>query len=183
MQSPFETEVIVVRKATFVSKRAEALALHAAGLSCRGIADALGFAASTVSKWAKREGLSFDRSKTDLATRAHTIDLAESRMLLTQKLMVVAHAEVDSLTHPYLVFNFGGKDNTYEEHTLAVPPVEVKRSVFMMAGVAFDKSTRILEKDNGGLDEAVGTLDTLAAGFAAAADALRAQDETPTDGA
>lgn len=36
---------------------------------------------------------------------------------------------VSELEGEYLVFNFGGRDNTYAEHLLAAPPVEAKRAL------------------------------------------------------
>lgn len=102
-------------------------------------------------------------------------------MELAQKLMVVSSNALDALEEPYLVYNFGGKDNTYEEHILAAAPVDVIRSTVVVAGIAIDKATRILEKDNGGLDEAVGVLDALSGNLAAAAELLRARDETDVD--
>ncbi len=178
-----EAEVILVaHRGTFDTKRARARELYDLGLSCNQIAKQLGCSPSTVSRWAKSEGLSFDRSKTAAAVEAHTIDLAEERVLLAKDLMVLARAEIAGLKRPYLVFNFGGKDNTYAEHTLQEAPMDVKRSVTMIAGVAFDKATRIVEKDNGGLDDAVGVIDALAGNMAAAAELLRARGETPTDG-
>lgn len=170
----------MARNGTFDSKRAEARDLFDQGFSCRAIADRLDVAPSTISRWAKDEGLRFDRSQTDLATRAHTVDLATARLELAQKLMVKASDAMDALDEKYTVYNFGGKDNTYAEHELGAAPIDVQRSTFVMAGVAIDKATRILEHDNGGLDEALGTLDVLAAGFKAAADEIRTRDTEPS---
>lgn len=171
-------------RATFLTEKgAKARELFDQGLSCNAIAKMLGVSPATVSRWAAKAKLSFDRERTSLAVRAHTVDLAESRHLLVQKMMTVTHDMLDSINKPFKVYNFGGKDNTFAEAVLDIAPVDAQRTIMVAAGIAFDKSTRILEKDNGGLDEAVGTLDTLAAGFAAAAEALRAQDETPADGA
>jgi predicted transcriptional regulator len=159
--------------------RARARTLFDNGLSCNAIAKTLGFAPSTISRWAKKESLSFDRTKTAIAVRAHTVDLAESRLLLSQKLMVSSHDAVDALDGKFLVYNFGGKDNTYEEHLLDEVPVDVREKIHRLAGVAIDKATRILEKDNGGLDITVGVLDALAGNLTAAAALLRLQDDVP----
>jgi len=125
--------------------RIEARRLYDEGNGCNAIARLVGFSAARISKWAKEEGLAFDRSQTDLAVRAHVVDLAEARMLLAQKMQVVAHDMLDSLDGGYLVYNFGGKDNTYEEHILASAPVEVVRSSIVTAGIAFDKATKVVE--------------------------------------
>lgn len=81
-----------------------------------------------------------------------------------------AEKMLDHLDGPYLVYAFGGKENTYSEHELDRPPVEVQRTAVTTAGVAFDKVTKYLEKDTSGVETAHSLLDTLAAGFKAAAE-------------
>lgn len=144
--------------------RADAARLYSAGKSCRAIARELGVAASTVSKWAKETGRSFTREQVRAAVEAHTEDLAAARLRLVGKMATAAEGMLDSIDSPYLVYNFGGNDNTYEEHTLTSPPVEVKRSIIVTAGIAFDKASRIVERDpdTGG---ATSVLDTLEAGL------------------
>jgi transcriptional regulator with XRE-family HTH domain len=161
------------------SKRARAL--FDGGLSCNAIARELGVAPSTVSRWAKGEELAFDRAQTAAATAAHTIDLAAGRIRLAEKMLDAAEGMLDRIDEPYLVYNFGGKDNTFEEHELDSAPVEVRRSIIVTAGIAFDKLTRIVERDGTGTDEAVGMLDTLAAGFREAAARYRAEAVEATD--
>ncbi|WP_440708811.1 helix-turn-helix domain-containing protein [Herbiconiux sp. YIM B11900] len=153
--------------------RARLVALHGEGKSCREIATALGFSPATISKHAKALQLDFDRSQTDLATRARVIDLAEQRTLLAQKMLVVGHELLDTVDKPFIVFNFGGKSNTYREHLLPRPTPDAQRSMVTTAAIAFDKATRILEKSNGGLETAEGVLDKLAEGFKAAAEQYR----------
>lgn len=155
--------------------RASARELHGQGLGCNAIARELGVAASTISTWAKGEGLSFERGQTELAVRARSIDLAETRTLLAQKMAVAASDLLDQLDGPYLVWNFGGKDNTYEEHLLDSAPVDVVRSAVTTAGIAFDKLTRIVERSNPELESAEGLLDMSAAMFEAAAERIRAR--------
>lgn len=163
-------------RATFDAKRA--LELAEQGMSCRGIAKELGCAPSTVSRWADRAGVSFDRAQTAAAVKAHTVDLAAGRVRLAEKMLAASEAMLDKIDEPYLVYNFGGKDNTFEQAELASAPVEVRRNVITTAGITFDKLTRIVEKSDTGLDQAVGVIDTLAAGFTAVAERLRAEPET-----
>ncbi|GAA1207311.1 helix-turn-helix domain-containing protein [Microbacterium maritypicum] len=164
-------------QATFDAERAREL--YDQQLSCNAIARELGCAASTVSRWAKAAGLSFDRSKTAAAVAAHTVDLAAGRIRLAEKMLAASEDMLDVIDGPYEVYNFGGKDNTFESRVLDSAPVEVRRNVITTAGITFDKLTRIVERENGGLEQAIGVIDTLAVGFAAAADRLRA--ETPAD--
>lgn len=162
-------------------KRAQLRKLHAQELSVRAIAEKLGVSRSTVSRWAKEEGLAFDRAQTAQAVAAHTIDLAAARTRLAEKMAHRAERLLDSLDGKYLVYNFGGKDNTYEEHELDRPPVEVVRNAVTTAGIAFDKLSRIVERDPdvSGAESAVRALQ---AGLDAAAAVLRTQpEETPQE--
>lgn len=120
---------------TFASKRAQdARRLYDEGHGCNAIAKQFGVSPSTISAWAKREGLAFDRSQTALAIRAHTVDLAEMRVHLAQKMAGAASDMLDRLNGEYPVFSFGVKDNDYNEHTLERPPVEVVRNAVTTAG-------------------------------------------------
>lgn len=163
--------------------------LHGQELSCRQIAKQLGVAPSTISRWAEREGLSFDRFRTAAASQAHAVDLAAGRLRLAEKMLAATEEMLDTLDDPYVVYSFGGRDNTYEEHTFEDgAPVDVRKTVIQSAGVTFDRLTRIVERSNPELESAVGLLDLSASMFEAAAERLRArqaetQAEVPDAGA
>ncbi|WP_449281239.1 DUF1804 family protein [Leucobacter sp.] len=161
-------------------KRALLRKLHAQEKSVREIAEALGISKSTVSRWAKEDGLAFDRARTAQAVAAHAIDLAAGRQRLAEKMLHRAEQLLDSLDGTYLVYSFGGRDNTYSEHTLDKPPVEVIRNAVTTAGITFDKLTRIVEKDPD-VSGAQSVVQSLEAGILAAAEVLR-QPEIPTQG-
>lgn len=133
------------------------------GLGCNAIARELGVGVATISRWAKREGLSFDRAQSALAVRARSIDIAKSRTELTQKLMAVAHETLDNLDGPYLVYNFGGSENTYEEHLLDAPPIEVVRTAVTIGRDAHTIATKTLEQTPEGLAGAESLVDRLQA--------------------
>lgn len=155
--------------------------LHTSGFSASAIAVELGVSKSTVSRWAKQDGLKFDRARTAEATAAKTIDLAAGRTRLAEKMLARAEEALDDLDKPYIVYSFGGRDNVYNEHKLDKPPVEVKRNVLTMAGITFDKLSRIVEKDPDvtGAESAVRALQ---AGLTAAAAVLRTEpEETPQE--
>jgi hypothetical protein len=69
----------------------------------------------------------------------------------------------------------------HAEHVLDAAPLTARLDAIRLAGTAFDKATRLVERSNPGLDEAVGMLDTLAAGFKAAAAELRASEDGEGD--
>ncbi|MFD4111606.1 helix-turn-helix domain-containing protein [Streptomyces sp. NPDC058650] len=165
----------MARRGTFDSKRAEARRLFDEGLSCNAIAKRLKCSPSTVSRWARAEGLSFDRTQTAAAVEAHTVDLAAERLLLAEEMMAAGRVALQEIRGPVTVYNFGGKDNTFRQRKLDRAPMGMRREALTAAGIAFDKATRIVEKDNGGLDQAVGVLDQIAEGFKAAAEKYRAE--------
>ncbi|QIK63849.1 helix-turn-helix domain-containing protein [Leucobacter viscericola] len=153
--------------------------LHAEELSLSAIARELGVAKSTISRWAKEDNLAFDRSQTADAVAAKSIDLAAGRQRLAEKMLAASEDMLDRIDEPYLVYNFGGKDNDYEEHELESAPVEVRRNVITTAAITFDKLSRIVERDPdvSGAESAVRALQH---GLAAVADALR-PEETPQE--
>lgn len=156
--------------------RAAVVRLHSQGKGCNQIARELKIAAASVSKIARRAGLAFDRTATELATRARTIDLAEMRTTLLRKMAVASSEMLDELDGPYLVYSFGGRENTYEEHLLDTPPVEVRRSAITTAGLTVDRVSRYLDnRPDGNLAEVDSMLDRLEAHMEA--DAERHADE------
>jgi len=161
--------------------RTKARELFDAGLSRNAIARELDLDPATVTRWAKSEGLEFDRAATAKATQARTVDLAAGRIRLAEKMLAASEAMLDRIDEPYLVYNFGGKDNDYNEHELDSAPVEVRRNIITTAGITFDKLSRIVERSDTGLEQAVGVLDQIADGFRAAAERYRS--ETSADAA
>lgn len=164
------------------TQRTEVLRLHTEGHSRNEIARRTGISTGSVTNICRAHDRAFDRSETKQANAARQTDLAAARIRLAGKMLHRSEEMLDALDAPYLVYNFGGKDNTYEEHTLAAAPVEVRRNAVVTAGITFDKLTRIVERDNGGLETAVGVLDSLAGTLTAAAAALRTDGDVP-DGA
>lgn len=170
----------MARSRTFTDeKAAQARALYDADIGCNQIAKALDVSAATVSAWAKREGLAFDRSRVKTATEARSVDLAAERVALAEEMMAAGRLALQEIRGQVTVHNFGGKDNTFETATLDNAPMGMRREAMTTAGIAFDKATRIVEKDNGGLEQAVGVLDQIADGFKAAAETYRS--ETPNE--
>lgn len=96
-------------------------------------------------------------------------DMTSAREQLVQRMVENANRALDMLDGPFLVYSFGGKDNTYEEHELAAAPISARREAQALAAVAFDKLTKALEKDTSSLASAHSLLDSLSAGFAVAA--------------
>lgn len=156
----------------------QARRLFQQGMSCRAIARELGVSPSTVSTWAKREGLSFPRAaQTRAAAVSRQFDMAESRMRLLEKMAAAAFEVLDRVEHPYLVYAFGGRENTYAEHLLDRPPVEAIRGAVTTAAVVFDRLTKAIEKDPmvSGVADAEAVLDRLEAELGAEFEALEGE--------
>ncbi|MDF2508464.1 MAG: hypothetical protein K0Q52_2323 [Microbacterium sp.] len=163
------------------AQRDEVLRLHAEGLARNEIARQTGISAGSVSNICADNDRAFDRSATKSAQEARSVDLTERRQRLAERLDVAANDMLDMLDGPFTVYNFGGKDNTFNSQELDSVPVDARRTIITSAAIVFDKLTRIVEKDASPVDGAAGVLDTFAAALELAADAIRAEDETPAD--
>jgi transposase-like protein len=161
--------------------RSRARVLFDEGMSRNSIARELDLDPATVTRWARSEGLEFDRAASAAASKARAVDLAAGRIRLAEKMLAAAEDMLDRIDDEYVVYNFGGKDNTFEQRTLESAPVEVRRNVITTAAITFDKLTRIVERENGGLEQAVGVLDQIAEGFKAAADKYRRETADEPD--
>ena len=113
--------------------------LHARGLTCGQIAAELGRSKSAITRQCKAMGLSFDREKTKAATAAVVADSAARRAETSRRFLEKAGELLDQMDQPHTAFNFGGKDNTYEEHKFEKPPVDALKTLMQAAAVAFDK--------------------------------------------
>lgn len=153
--------------------RKKVLALFDQGMTRNAIAREVKLSGSTVTRICRESGREFDPTKTELAQRARSVELAEARQLLIQKMMVRADELVELMDAPMLVFNIGGKDNTVTEHFVESPTVESMQRMFTMAGIGVDKASRLLDKSDTGADQAAGVLDAIASVAATAAEHYR----------
>lgn len=135
-------------------ERAEIRRLHAEGCGRNEIARQIGRGTRTVSVVAADLGLSFDRTRTEEATRARMADLAERRTILAEALQGDAERLTEQVWQPAVVFNFGGKDNTYEKREVPEPPAADKRQLMQAAATAIDRSLRLVPPAEDGGAEA-----------------------------
>lgn len=116
--------------------------LFDSGMSCNKIAKELGVAPSTISLWAKREGLSFDRARTALAVSAHRIDRAAVRADIIDRMYlrsqkILSRVEADSFT--YRMPTQLGSETVSD----AEPPPADEKNLASAIGIYMDKSTRL----------------------------------------
>lgn len=128
--------------------RAAILADIEAGLKSRGqIAREHNVSTTTVSKVAKDAGIEqpFSREQTKNATAAAVADNASERARLARRFLEEAHRALDAMHAETVIWNFGGKDNTYNERTVSEPPTGDKRNLMVIAATAADKHV-VLDK-------------------------------------
>ncbi|MFE3449641.1 hypothetical protein ACFXJ8_11965 [Nonomuraea sp. NPDC059194] len=118
--------------------------------SCRSIATEHGVAPSTVAKIARDNGLGFERTKTKNATEAKKADNAALRASTSRRFLEEANRFLDDLHKPALVWNFGGKDNTFNSKELPAPSTADKRNLIVSAATAIDKHLVIEKHDSSG---------------------------------
>lgn len=129
------------------AERTRLAELHAQGLSRNEIARDLGRAQSTVSKLAAEAGLSFDRARTRAATEAKMLDAKARRAQLAVDLLADAERMRLQLWAPTTIYNFGGKENTYNERPVDQPPFRDQRDIVHAVGLLVDKHVRLTEVD------------------------------------
>lgn len=121
--------------------------LHAQGLSRNAIARQLGRSQSTVSKLARELGLTFDRARTAEATQAKVVDAKARRAQLANDLLADAERMRQQLWTPTTIYNFGGKENTYNERNVEQPPFRDQRDIVHSVGLLVDRHVRLTEVD------------------------------------
>lgn len=117
------------------------------GHSRAHIARETGRGVGTVNRIAEAIGVRADQSvasRTRGAREARSAYSAERRATSAAKAQQRADELLDRMVGRYLVFNFGGRDNTYEEHELEQPPVEALRA---MAAAYRDLVRTVLDVD------------------------------------
>lgn len=135
-------------KAITDDERATILRLHGEGLSRNAIMREVGRSAGLVTNVVKGAGLTFERApEVAVATEAKRIDNAARRAALEDRFLTEANNMLDQLHKPVVVYNFGGKDNTYAEHELDRPDIGGQHTLMRAAGTAVDKAVRLAQVD------------------------------------
>lgn len=144
--------------------RQQVAELHAAGRSRNQIAREIGRAASTVSKIAAAfdPPLSFERERTQKATAAKVADAKARRAALALALLGDAERLRRQMWAPATIYNFGGKDNDYNERAVDKPPFADQLKIMQTTGLAVDRHVRLVELDaDAGVDDAKSMLTDL----------------------
>ena len=142
-------------------KRAAIVAAIQAGGTCRGIAREHKVSHAIVSRFAKEEGLSFERrAQTAAATEAATFDARATRAKLIERSYTEAAYFLDRMHQPYTMVVSSSAGAQFV--TLAEPPLQEQRHAMTSYGIALDKALVLEKHDSGvGLEQVVSLLDTL----------------------
>ncbi|HET6356082.1 helix-turn-helix domain-containing protein [Streptomyces sp.] len=166
--------------------RADICRLHAEGCGRNEIARQLVRSPRTISVEAAKMGLTFDRAATEEATRARKADLEEKRVILADALTDDALRLSAQVWEPATIYNFGGKDNTYEFKLVDEPPAIDKKALITAATAASAQSLRLVPPTvESGSDDARSMLGKLFTGLAEvvreheAAEPEEAEGESP----
>lgn len=128
--------------------RRQVAALHAQGKTRNDIARELGRSGRTVTRLAGELGLSFERAgATAAATAAKKADGAARRARLQVDALEAAQKLLGQMFAPTKVFNFGGKDNTYEEAQHSEPPFRDKRDIATALQALANTALKLAEYD------------------------------------
>ncbi len=130
-------------------ERAQVTELHAQGYGRNAISRETGIHQRRVSAIAAELGLSFQRggARTAVATEARKYDAASRRASIEAAALSSAAKLLEQMWQPTRVYNFGGKDNTYEETTHPEPPFADKRAIATSVQALMQTALKIAEHD------------------------------------
>jgi transposase-like protein len=124
--------------------RAEIVRLYHEGKGRNEIARITGRGPRTVSVVCAAEGLVFDVSMTEEATRHRIAQLAALRTETAIDLHLDSMRLTQQMWEPAKVFNFGGSQNSYSEKEVDEPPALDKKNLRAAAGIALEKSLKLV---------------------------------------
>jgi len=164
---------MVARRAWTPDDDADLRRAVALGKSISQTAKAMGRNESVVKDHAKALGLSWNRDVPMAATKAQQADLRARRARFSEELMTDLERLKQQMFRPVTVYNFGGKDNTFEEAVIDQPPIadQLRLVQAMQVGVSTIEKIEKMDADQGVAD-AAGLLDKIADAIKAAADEM-----------
>ncbi|MFE7762949.1 helix-turn-helix domain-containing protein [Streptomyces sp. NPDC057438] len=151
--------------------------LHADGFGRNEIARQLGCSPATVTNWAQRLDLSFDRTSTRAAVDARQIDLKDQRQQAQQRLMNFFNEQLDRVESRYLLTGFKATGEVAAQW-LDLPPAKETKDLTTAAMQALNGALKLAQVDAGdaGRENARGLLQSLSDAMATAARELGGDD-------
>ncbi|UFQ18246.1 MULTISPECIES: helix-turn-helix domain-containing protein [Streptomyces] len=123
---------------------AEIIRLHGEGKGRNEIARLIGRAQPTASIVCSDEGLVFDVTMTEEATRHRAAQLADRRAMLAEALQDDAERLTAQLRAPARVYRIGGSSNFYTKCQVDELPADAKKDLMGAAGIAIAKSLKLV---------------------------------------
>jgi Helix-turn-helix domain len=123
--------------------------LHSQGLSRNAIAHELGRSGRTISRICAEHDppLTFERTRTAAATAAKKADGAARRAQLQLEALEAAGKLMGQMFAPTVVYNFGGKENDYNERPVDEPPFRDKRDIANAIQALANTALKLAEHD------------------------------------
>lgn len=114
---------------------------HGGKPTAEEIATQFGISKRSVQKIANEYGVTSEeaRAATQNATDALRKTNAQLRAEISAELLDVAREALRDMRRQAVIYNFGGKDNTYNERTVERPPTGDRRNLATIAAIALDK--------------------------------------------
>lgn len=128
------------------------------GEGCKEIADRFGRSTDTVSRIASTIGWRFGELNRKRMHDARSAYAAERRARIAQRLTEESERLLDALSQPFTVYNFGGKDNTFNQHKFDTAPLPARAETVRTIGVAMRTVMEIDKHDNAS-DEGMAAVD------------------------
>jgi transposase-like protein len=120
-------------------------------MSVRALSKKLKIPQSTLGNWAARAGIKSGRAdQVASANEARRADAIARRQKLAADLLADAEKLRGQLFKPCVVYNFGGKDNTFAKAKLAEPDFRAKQQILTGVGIAVDKVIALERHDSDG---------------------------------
>jgi hypothetical protein len=136
--------------------------LYSQNLGRNEIARQMGIPPATVTLIARRQGVRFDTTQTELAVEHLRQEAAAARARLSLKMTRMAESLLEQVYEPVMIGNFGGRNNTWSSVELDQPTDVAKRNLVQSAGVLLDRAIKLEEFDSHtGDDQVIGMLDGL----------------------
>ena len=95
-------------------------------------------------------GVSVEQSRAKMknAIAAKVGTLAERRAAISERLIRKAEEFLDDLDSPVVVYNFGGKDNTFNSHEVPRPPEADRQRLATMIAIFIEKHKLLDQYDS-----------------------------------
>lgn len=148
------------------AEKARIVELARRGWTCRQVAVEVSRSPTTVSRTARQAGVVWGEVNQARANATVAYG-AERRAVLASQLQIEAEKLLAEIRKPMVAYNFGGKDNTYNERTMSEPDTRAKRDLVHAATMASKAALEIDKHDNRStdVDQAAGLIVALVDGL------------------